>query len=103
MFSYSKGYYVSPPDDLYLKFKNRCSLGHTRLRLRGWGCPCLLCEIYDAQRKRFTNIQSRNISLRGEGEKAVRCNSTATIISRAQQMQLKKNLLNCTVFAKGYC
>ncbi len=26
MFSYSKGYYVSPPDDQYLKFKNRCSL-----------------------------------------------------------------------------
>ena len=28
MFSYSKGYYVSPPDDQYLKFKNRCSLVH---------------------------------------------------------------------------
>ena len=26
MFSYSKGYYVSPPDDQYLKFKNRCSV-----------------------------------------------------------------------------
>ncbi len=26
MFSYSRGYYVSPPDDQYLKFKNRCSL-----------------------------------------------------------------------------
>jgi hypothetical protein len=26
MFSYSPGYYVSPPDDQYLKFKNRCSL-----------------------------------------------------------------------------
>ncbi len=26
MFSYSTGYYVSPPDDQYLKFKNRCSL-----------------------------------------------------------------------------
>ncbi len=29
MFSYSKGYYVSPPDDQYLKFKNRCSLSRT--------------------------------------------------------------------------
>ncbi len=29
MFSYSKGYYVSPPDDQYLKFKNRCSLVYT--------------------------------------------------------------------------
>ncbi len=26
MFSYSTGYYNSPPDDQYLKFKNRCSL-----------------------------------------------------------------------------
>ncbi len=26
MFSYSTGYYVSPPIDQYLKFKNRCSL-----------------------------------------------------------------------------
>jgi hypothetical protein len=26
MFSYSTGYYVSPPVDQYLKFKNRCSL-----------------------------------------------------------------------------
>jgi hypothetical protein len=26
MFSYSTGYYVLPPDDQYLKFKNRCSL-----------------------------------------------------------------------------
>jgi hypothetical protein len=26
MFFYSTGYYVSPPDDQYLKFKNRCSL-----------------------------------------------------------------------------
>ncbi len=26
MFSYSTEYYVSPPDDQYLKFKNRCSL-----------------------------------------------------------------------------
>ncbi len=26
MFSYSTGYYVSPPDDQHLKFKNRCSL-----------------------------------------------------------------------------
>ncbi len=26
MFSYSTRYYVSPPDDQYLKFKNRCSL-----------------------------------------------------------------------------
>ena len=26
MFSYSTGYYFSPPDDQYLKFKNRCSL-----------------------------------------------------------------------------
>ncbi len=26
MFSYSTGYYVSPPDDQYLKFKNCCSL-----------------------------------------------------------------------------
>ncbi len=31
MFSYSTGYYVSPPDDQYLKFKNRCSLTHTPL------------------------------------------------------------------------
>ncbi len=29
MFSYSTGYYVSPPDDQYLKFKNRCSLIRT--------------------------------------------------------------------------
>ncbi len=28
MFSYSTGYYVSPPDDQYLKFKNRFSLVH---------------------------------------------------------------------------
>ncbi len=28
MFSYSTGYYVSPPVDQYLKFKNRCSLLH---------------------------------------------------------------------------
>ena len=28
MFSYSTGYYVSPPVDQYLKFKNRCSLVH---------------------------------------------------------------------------
>ncbi len=26
MFSYSTGYYVLPPVDQYLKFKNRCSL-----------------------------------------------------------------------------
>ncbi len=26
MFSDTTGYYVSPPDDQYLKFKNRCSL-----------------------------------------------------------------------------
>ncbi len=26
MFAYSTGHYVSPPDDQYLKFKNRCSL-----------------------------------------------------------------------------
>jgi hypothetical protein len=26
MFSYSTGYYVSPPDNQFLKFKNRCSL-----------------------------------------------------------------------------
>jgi hypothetical protein len=26
MFSYSTGYYVSPPVAQYLKFKNRCSL-----------------------------------------------------------------------------
>jgi hypothetical protein len=31
MFSYSTGYYVSPPDDQYLKFKNRCSLLFTPL------------------------------------------------------------------------
>ena len=31
MFSYSTGYYVSPPDDQYLKFKNRCSLIHTQV------------------------------------------------------------------------
>ncbi len=31
MFSYSTGYYVSPPDDQYLKFKNRCSLTTTHL------------------------------------------------------------------------
>ena len=30
MFSYSKGYYVSPPDDQNLKFKNRCSLLHSQ-------------------------------------------------------------------------
>ncbi len=29
MFSYSTGYYVSPPVDQYLKFKNRCSLVYT--------------------------------------------------------------------------
>jgi hypothetical protein len=29
MFSYSTGYYVSPPIDQYLKFKNRCSLVST--------------------------------------------------------------------------
>ncbi len=29
MFSYSTGYYVLPPDDQYLKFKNRCSLIHS--------------------------------------------------------------------------
>jgi hypothetical protein len=29
MFSYSTGYYVSPPVDQYLKFKNRCSLVNT--------------------------------------------------------------------------
>jgi hypothetical protein len=28
MFSYSTGYYVPPPVDQYLKFKNRCSLLH---------------------------------------------------------------------------
>ncbi len=26
MFSYSTGYYVPPPVDQYIKFKNRCSL-----------------------------------------------------------------------------
>ncbi len=39
MFSYSTGYYVSLPDDQYLKFKNRCSLIYTRLRARGVGFP----------------------------------------------------------------
>jgi hypothetical protein len=51
---------------------------HTRLRLRGWGSPNsdylekklstlpTLWDIYDAKRKRFTNIQSRNISLKGQ-------------------------------------
>jgi hypothetical protein len=33
MFSYSTGYYVSPPDDQYLKFKNRCSLKTTQFIL----------------------------------------------------------------------
>ena len=33
MFSYSKGYYVSPPDDQYLKFKNRCSLVYSVSRI----------------------------------------------------------------------
>jgi hypothetical protein len=32
MFSYSTGYYVSPPDDQYLKFKNRCSLVAMQLK-----------------------------------------------------------------------
>ncbi len=38
MFSYSIGYYVSPPDDQYLKFKNRCSLRTflVTLLLRTW-------------------------------------------------------------------
>ncbi len=35
MFSYSTEYYVSPPVDQYLKFKNRCSLIHTH------SGPCL--------------------------------------------------------------
>ncbi len=35
MFSYSTGYYVSPPDDQYLKFKNRCSLMRTAVFI-GW-------------------------------------------------------------------
>ncbi len=33
MFSYSTGYYVSPPDDQYLKFKNRCSLVYSMVHL----------------------------------------------------------------------
>ncbi len=33
MFSYSTGYYVSRPDDQYLKFKNRCSLMHTPMQI----------------------------------------------------------------------
>jgi hypothetical protein len=33
MFSYSTGYYVSPPDDQYLKFKNRCSLLATQVHV----------------------------------------------------------------------
>ena len=33
MFSYSTGYYVSPPDDQNLKFKNRCSLISSLLNL----------------------------------------------------------------------
>jgi hypothetical protein len=36
MFSYSKGYYVSPPDDQYLKFKNRCSLLHSLAESVPW-------------------------------------------------------------------
>jgi hypothetical protein len=35
MFSYSTGYYFSPPVDQYLKFKNRCSLLYTVMQLRG--------------------------------------------------------------------
>ncbi len=37
MFSYSTGYYVSPPIDQYLKFKNRCSLVYTEADV--WGVP----------------------------------------------------------------
>ncbi len=36
MFSFYTGYYVSPPDDQYLKFKNRCSLMLTFCR-QHWG------------------------------------------------------------------
>ncbi len=44
MFPYSTGYYVSPPDDQYLKFKNRCSLiysieHHSVCPLVGTGTP----------------------------------------------------------------
>ena len=41
MFSYSTGYYVSPPVDQYLKFKNRCSLVRAPMMMgahpQGWG------------------------------------------------------------------
>jgi hypothetical protein len=39
MFSYSTGYYVSPPDDQFLKFKNCCSLTHTCRLLTFYRCP----------------------------------------------------------------
>ncbi len=42
MFSYSTGYYVSPPNDQYLKFKNRCCLVHSMLNPMFWCCIGLL-------------------------------------------------------------
>ena len=43
MFSYSTGYYVSPPNDQYLKFKNRCSLTFILLAVeRNTPCTSIL-------------------------------------------------------------
>jgi hypothetical protein len=47
MFSYSTGYYVSPPIDQYLKFKNRCSLKYSHrggLKISNPGSPNKQCE-----------------------------------------------------------
>ncbi len=38
MFSYSTGYYVSPSDDQYLKFKNRCNILYTYIPMIGPQC-----------------------------------------------------------------
>ncbi len=55
MFSYSTGYYVSPPDDQYLKFKNRCSLVK-RLRRKKM-------SLFTLQRQDISNYQRLSRSL----------------------------------------
>ncbi len=51
MFSYSTGYYVSPPVDQYLKFKNRCSLLYT---VNKAVATQFLCSLNNEQNTPFT-------------------------------------------------
>jgi hypothetical protein len=50
LFSYSTEYYVPPPVDQYLKFKNRCSLLHTPPHAKG----CILVTRFFPTFQRFS-------------------------------------------------